>query len=307
MPTLPPTDAPAPRQRPTSLSEQPPANRPAAANVRLAKLTAPVESEAALSTSVTFTWTPVEGAQAYEVQVAQDDRFADVIHRVRSSDASATVFDAFEPGHAYRWRVRHQDVHGRWGATTLPATFSTVPPSIPGRRMRGSTVPTPLMPVAGAPADATSLGLSWTPVDGASSYNVQITRSPDFSDVDLDLPLGPSSALTLVRLLPELGVRYAWRVRAQVAGKWTPWSARATFRAATDDEAGAHEVAYLAARSASDQQLAREALARSIEQAEVEAPHRTSGSSSSEALWFILLIVLGFGVTVGLLLFNYLR
>ncbi len=306
MPTLPPT-APRSSQSRTTSPAQPPAQRPAAALVRLPTLTSPVEDEAALSASVTFAWTPVEGANAYEVQVAEDERFADVICRVRTSDATATAFDAFEPGHTYRWRVRHQDARGRWTTSTLPATFSTVPSAIPGRRMRAMAAPTPLMPVAGAPVDSVSVPMSWTPVDGATAYHLQVTRSPDFSDIDLDLPLGPSSALTLVKLLPQTDVRYVWRVRAQMASGWTPWSTKGTFRASTDDEVDGYEAAFESARSAADQQRAREALVQSIERAETESPHTMSGTSSGEALSFILAMLLAAGVVITLVMWAYLR
>lgn len=307
MPTLPPTAPQTAPQRPTTVAEQPPADRPAAALVRLPTLTAPVEDEAALSASVTFAWTPVEGAKGYEVQVAEDERFADVVCRVRTTDATATAFDAFEPGYTYHWRVRHQDAHSRWATSTLPATFSTVPSAIPGRRMQGSSAPTPLTPVASAPVDSVSVPLAWTPVNGATAYHLQVSRSTDFSSIDLDLPLGPSSALTLVKLLPETGVRYVWRIRAQAAGAWTPWSTKGSFRASTDDEADVYETAFESARSASEQQRAREALTHSIGQAESESPHTMTGTSSKEAMSFILAILLASAVVIALVMWAYLR
>jgi hypothetical protein len=299
MPTLPPSVAPKAKSK-AKVTTPPAADaRPARATVRLPQLTAPV-SEAALDASVTFNWTPVEGAQAYEVRVAEDETFANVVCSVRTSEPQATIFDAFEPGRAYAWRVRHQDASGRWMVSTRAATFQTVPSFIPGRRMRSAASPTPLLPVGGAPVDGGSLALAWTPVEGATEYQLQIARASDFASPDLDLPLDPSSALTLVRLLPQLGVRYRWRIRAKSAGNWTPWSAPATFRAATDDEADAHEASFEAARLASDQQRAREAIVQAIEAAEAQPPHRVAGTSAAEAMSFILAIGVGFGVMVAL-------
>jgi hypothetical protein len=173
--------------------------------------------------------------------------------------------------------------------------------------MRGMSAPSPLGPVAGAPVDAASLALSWTPVDGASEYHVQIARDPEFAHLDLDLGLGPAAALTLVQMLPQVGVRYLWRVRAQAAGTWTEWSAPATFRAATDDEADAHAERHAAARTAADQQRAREALAAAAHEAEANPPHRTHGTSAGEAMSFILALLVGFGVMVGLVLWAALQ
>ncbi|MEO5930479.1 MAG: peptidylprolyl isomerase [Candidatus Kapaibacterium sp.] len=90
-----------------------------------------------------------------------------------------------------------------------------------------STDPTPTAPMLLAPADGatridTTKSVTWDSVPGAVMYEVQFSRSADFSTIDTTdfTPLGK----TKTSLLTQGAQRYYWRVRASNGGERGPFS-----------------------------------------------------------------------------------
>jgi hypothetical protein len=129
-----------------------------------------------------FTWAPVPGAARYEVEVNSAAEFP-----VGSKWCceGLTTGTSLSPTHAlanngYYWRVRAIDAAGNAGVWNVGApfekAFDSVTPTIPNLTMSdasGNQLP------AGATTDAPLV--TWSPVPGAASYEVQVTRYvPEF-------------------------------------------------------------------------------------------------------------------------------
>lgn len=72
----------------------------------------------------------------------------------------------------------------------------------------------------------TQVPLEWDPVDGAIEYRIQLSRSPNFSDLLLDNLT--SASISTVNVY-GYGLDWHWRVAARNAEGWGPWSLRRTF------------------------------------------------------------------------------
>ena len=144
-----------------------------------------------------FEWQPVEGAQAYHIEVYEESNDRTVI----SENVVATAYQATEPLHrlyAYSWRVSAVD-GGESGDQSALLRFQVEP----------LTAPEPMVP-QGVINTARPV-FSWQEVEGAESYRLQV----------LDEETGVTALLadtsdTVVQLGGDLtGSRYRWRVSAQ--------------------------------------------------------------------------------------------
>jgi hypothetical protein len=177
-----------------------------------------------------FTWSDIPGAGQYQLQVSRDQQFAD------SSTESMSVFGLgtwWNPAQGspltsgtWYWRVRPQDAAGNsLTYNTPPQSFVISPPA-----------PAPSAPANGATV-ISSPELSWTPINGACSYDVQVADSSTFPSADSgggsSIPDGANTAQTAFvptgHLVTHPGTWY-WRVRAELCNTDTgAWSATQTF------------------------------------------------------------------------------
>jgi hypothetical protein len=129
-----------------------------------------------LSSPPLFSWSDIAGAGQYQLQVSRDQQFAD------GTTASMNVFGLgtyWSPSQAapltsgtWYWRVRPIDLASNGLTYSSPSgSFVINPPA-----------PTPSAPSNGATVVA-SPKLSWNPVDGACSYDVQVSDTTSFPDV----------------------------------------------------------------------------------------------------------------------------
>ncbi len=184
-----------------------------------------------VTASPLFTWSDIPGAGEYQLQVSRDEQFAD------SSTESMTAFglgtwwnDAqgspLTSGTWY-WRVRPMDEAGNsLTYNSPPQSFVINPPA-----------PTPAAPTDGATVIA-SPELSWSPVNGACSYDVQVSDSATFPAADgggggSSIPSGANTAQTAYvppgSLVTHPGTWY-WHVRAELCNSDTgAWSDTQTF------------------------------------------------------------------------------
>jgi hypothetical protein len=121
---------------------------------------APVGGQAA-SGPVVFRWSAVpEQVKTYNIEVAQDDSFSTILESAMTDATSYSATTTYPVGATVYWRVRannDQDKGLAWSATssfvqTLPIPTITTPEAF-----SGETFP----------------ALTWSPVDGATGYEVQ--------------------------------------------------------------------------------------------------------------------------------------
>jgi hypothetical protein len=137
-----------------------------------------------------FSWDPVPGAAQYDVEINSSEDFA-VGSRVCCDDpAVGTSLSPRKllPNNTYYWRVRALDVDGNAGQWNQGPTFSKgfddVVPTIPDLRVRDNLDDSPPpVDASGLPATDAPL-IAWSPVPGASSYEVTVApwEDPGFCD-----------------------------------------------------------------------------------------------------------------------------
>jgi hypothetical protein len=124
-----------------------------------------------------FTWAPIAGAARYEVEVNSAANFPP---GSRWCCGELTIGTSLSPArvlanNGYYWRVRAIDANGNAGVwnvgPSFEKAFDSVTPTVPNLTM-ADTSGTPLA----AGSSTSSPIVTWSPVPGAASYEVQVTR-----------------------------------------------------------------------------------------------------------------------------------
>ncbi len=116
----------------------------------------------------TFCWNPIPSAYAYYLQIGWDDAFQTPYYHYLTEQSCFTGPEGREDGE-FSWRVWMIDGSGKEG-----------PPSNVLKFWKYYPVPTlifPTGPVAGTPV------FKWSGVDSAESYELQISKDPEFNNI----------------------------------------------------------------------------------------------------------------------------
>lgn len=145
-------------------------------------------------------WTALAGVLSYDVEVATDAAFADIVATVNVPGAAsnATVISGLTEGTTYFYRVRANNVCGA-GSFSVTQQVETLP------------LPTQVLNVVANNIDCTEFELSWTAVAGAVSYIVEVSTDNTFAVIDFTA--SPATNAQLVSGL-AVGTEYFYRVRA---------------------------------------------------------------------------------------------
>ncbi|QLH53646.1 MAG: hypothetical protein CH6_1829 [Candidatus Kapaibacterium sp.] len=173
-------------------------------------------------TTLTFVWSAVPRAKFYQLQLASDLQFSQIIYDfVNISDTVYQVQD-LKPMSEYFWRVLayNDSTTSNWSPiwrfrTQPPVPQGPVYLSIPPNESNGVGVP---------------LSLIWNPVQYAEFYHLQVATDENFLQsslvVDDSTLLLPNKYLTGL----EYDTKYFWHVRAYNPAGSTPWSETWWFR-----------------------------------------------------------------------------
>lgn len=142
-------------------------------------------------------WRPVAGASLYELQIAQDRRFADIVETIKT-DATQFIDTEQWPAASYWWRVRAVGTtQTQW---SKPREFTQrwmVPDAHNGAmelaRPDNVTV-ADFLPDPGSQAPLNAIQISWEPVANASYYVVELDPAYDM-DPDLIPPYSPEDSV----------------------------------------------------------------------------------------------------------------
>jgi hypothetical protein len=150
---------------------------------------------ASVSTQPTFRWSAAENARNYRLQVSQDPTFGNPIDDVTTDATAYTSSSTYPADTVVYWRVRANDWNGQglnWSSTQTFVRRLPVPSPTPGAT-GGSGIPP----------------LSWTPVQGAISYDMHVEQ-PDGATKDFNFE---SPSATIVKYYGT-GI-WRWQVRAE--------------------------------------------------------------------------------------------
>ena len=157
-----------------------------------------------------FTWTAVDGARRYNLQVSREDDFGKLLDDVTTASITYTANTSYPADVALYWRVRAEDEESIGLTWSEKRTFRVklpAPDSAGGERA-GDFIPT----------------WRWRPIQGAVTYDMHVAL-PDGSQQDFRAIR--ASALTATKMTGT-GV-FRWRVRANfpqgrsgtVPGPWS--------------------------------------------------------------------------------------
>jgi hypothetical protein len=184
----------------------------------------PTPFQTAASLQPTFTWSAGAGADSYEVWVNDLTTLQSQVVRQTTTNTSLTSTVSLTLGHQYKWWVRALSNGGNNSPWSAGGIFTVVLSS----------------PVLGGPTGALPNArptFTWSPVPGASLYDVWVDDKTTGQSQVLRAPLTGSQTVTgntwtaPTSLHP--GDRYTWWVRALTStGMASNWTAGATFTVA---------------------------------------------------------------------------
>lgn len=163
--------------------------------------------------SPTLSWSAVWTAQAYEIFIARDANFAQLVAIQTTNGTSFTPSLPLPDGTYYMrvWAYNADFNPGKF-SKTLTFTIDTAPPSQPKLVSPASNSSTPKRP-----------WLTWMTVPGASQYQIEVDNSPDFLTPEFSATTNKTTIQTKTLISKRT---YYWRVRASdPAGNWSDWSA----------------------------------------------------------------------------------
>jgi hypothetical protein len=179
-------------------------------------LVSPAYNEYCISTTPTFDWDPSLGATNYTLQVSTTTEFTDLIidqSGIPTDQFTVPPLLALNTLTQYWWRVQAFNAGGQASWMSTMSKFFT----------NGELPPVSLIdPVDGQDNVYTTPVLKWDFVIGATSYDLQVSTTSDFSGLIVD-----ETGLTANTYVPS-GLstvsQYYWRVRAENpcgAGTWS--------------------------------------------------------------------------------------
>lgn len=173
----------------------------AAQTLDIPLLLAPVHLSQNVDIAPQFSWQSVSSATSYQLQVSTNAQFtsSDVLQTLSSTSFSPIT--ALQPVTQYFWKVRanNSSTTSDWSSVF---SFTTQNISL--------AAPILISPTNGTQTFATTATLSWNAVPSATSYRVQVSTQPTYSNL---LSESIISATQLVISLPT-GSPIFWRVQA---------------------------------------------------------------------------------------------
>lgn len=167
-------------------------------------LITPLDGASGLPLSVNLTWEVVPSAETYEVQVSANSSFSPLfaVQIVTTTNFSLSGLQILSQ---YYWRVRARnsaDVSD-W---SLQRIFTTQGPPSPDP-------PLLLSPADNASNTELSVVATWTAVQGATGYDIQVSQRSDYSTLLYDQPGINTTRFVIPNLLS--GTTFFWRVRSR--------------------------------------------------------------------------------------------
>ncbi|MCB0067355.1 MAG: hypothetical protein KDD77_09395, partial [Caldilineaceae bacterium] len=166
-----------------------------------------------------FSWTAVEGAKDYQIDISTDQSFGTSVTSYVTRNTDFTPINALSNDNEYFWRVKARNTDD----------FSTSYSEVRRFRAKWNIAPK-LQTPANNRINVSYPFFSWEPVPGAERYQVQITdgdkKIAEEMLYNANTYTYPGPWVNII-----YGRDYFWQVRAVDArGNYTPWSEKWSFR-----------------------------------------------------------------------------
>jgi hypothetical protein len=180
-------------------------------------LKSPSDGSVHVNSVPTLRWSSVGDATGYRLQIASDTEFADLVVDQRLAGTSYSPTFVMGDGAVYSWRVSayHDDAWSAWSTTRQFSHDDFL------------AAPLPLSPVSGSVTGSGQVNLTWSPVEQADGYRVQMSTSESFATLDLSVEVTDEWYVVPGALIG--GATYYWRVQAESASTASSWSAAQNF------------------------------------------------------------------------------
>jgi hypothetical protein len=176
----------------------------------------PSNGQVDVSLMPTLEWNASTNTNSYSLQLATDNGFSNlVVDQTGITNTSLVVPSNLLQDTQYFWRV---NATGNSGTSAYSDTwsFTTLLPPLP---------PPDLVTPADASTDVSlTPELDWSDVNEATSYSVQVSFLPDFSDLNVGQTGLVNSNLSLTAGTLQEGVTYYWRANATDGNRVSDWS-----------------------------------------------------------------------------------
>ena len=182
-------------------------------------LASPSDGASGQPTTLTLTWNAVSNSGHYNIQVATDLTFSNIVYSNYTLIGTSTEVSGLSQNTEYYWHVSASNTGGQssWSSTWTFATSTAALPS----------APQPLSPSNGATNLGDSLTFVWRSASGASEYDLQVALSSSFSTLTINDSSLTDTSLYVTTLAP--GNEYFWRVAAKSSAGTGSWSGTLTF------------------------------------------------------------------------------
>ena len=176
------------------------------------------------------------------------------------------------------------------------------PPDRPDEPAVSTAPPVVLGPLGGEVVEAATVTFRWSEVPGAAEYDVEVSPGAAFERDVLAFSAGAATEVALQGMLPPIGARLHWRVRARTGGGRTAWSRYGRFYAAGADAAEQFQHDIGVARDAKRRRRGYDRLAAERDLDLLPAyEHADAVSSATEAGAVVLLGGVCIAVALGLI------
>lgn len=191
-----------------------------AGNLATPTLVSPANGATGQPVQPTLTWAAATGATAYNLQVATDAGFTNVVLTANGvTGTSYTPASALNNGTTYYWRVQASGDCGLSSYSTA-RSFTTIE-AIP-------SAPTLITPANGATDQPLQPTFTWNAAAGATSYAIQVATDAGFANVVLSANNISGTTYTPTTNL-TYETTYYWRVLATNGAGSSPYSAAFSF------------------------------------------------------------------------------
>ncbi|MCK5457823.1 MAG: fibronectin type III domain-containing protein, partial [Melioribacteraceae bacterium] len=166
-------------------------------------LVEPMNSAIGLDNMIEFKWNPIDSAQYYKLEIADDNEFQNVHFEIDNISTSKITVSDLDEGAQYFWRVTS---HNQLGSITVSNIFNF-----------STHVGLPDLPVALSPANNAKnvdaeISFSWESTINTEFYQLDIARDHNFKDIIYSEDTLTINKITLQDI--DEGRNYYWRVKA---------------------------------------------------------------------------------------------
>jgi len=174
-------------------------------------LISPVDNSSQNVNEIQFSWGVISDASGYNLQISTTNDFSGLIINQKNLTSASSMISGLMYSTSYYWRVSSikNSSDSDW---SVIRKFTT----------EALGIPTLISPENNIKNVAQSIDFAWGIVNGASSYNLQVSNSADFSS----LVINKSNLTTLTFNGSGFtwNTKYYWRVNAMVANCQSEWS-----------------------------------------------------------------------------------